>query len=42
MLFINLSALILVLALIIWSCKYIAILVENEKKEEISTKWKQG
>src|SRR5574344_881383 len=42
MLFIHLSALILVLALIIWSCKYIAILVENEKKEENSTKWKQG
>lgn len=42
LLFINLSALILVLALVIWSAKYLIILVENEKKEEINTKWKKN
>ncbi|RBQ28349.1 NnrS family protein [Aliarcobacter vitoriensis] len=37
--FIELSAILLVLALIIWSFKYITILVENEKKVENISKW---
>jgi len=38
--FIELSAILLVLVLIIWSFKYIAILLENEKKVENFSKWK--
>ena len=33
--FIELSAILLILALIIWSFKYVAILLENDKKPEI-------
>ncbi|MCT7481586.1 NnrS family protein [Aliarcobacter cryaerophilus] len=33
--FIELSAILLILALIIWSLKYVAILLENDKKPEI-------
>ncbi len=40
MLFINLSAFVLIVTLIIWSSKYIIILVENEKKVEEKAKWK--
>ena len=40
MLFIELSALFLIIALIIWSSKYLIILVENEKKVEEKAKWK--
>ncbi|MFV7789870.1 NnrS family protein [Aliarcobacter lanthieri] len=37
--FIELSAILLISALIIWSFKYITILVENEKKVEKVQKW---
>ncbi|AXK48526.1 beta-carotene 15,15'-monooxygenase [Aliarcobacter trophiarum LMG 25534] len=33
--FIELSAILLIVALIIWSCKYVAILLENDKKPEV-------
>ena len=33
--FIELSAILLIVALIIWSFKYVAILLENDKKPEI-------
>ncbi len=40
LLFIDVTSLLLVIFLIIWSSKYIVILVENEKKVEKSSKWK--
>ncbi|MDX4057575.1 NnrS family protein, partial [Aliarcobacter skirrowii] len=38
--FIELSAFLLIVALVIWSLKYITILVENEKKVEKKSNWK--
>ena len=40
MLFIDITALLLIMTLIIWSSKYVVILVENEKKVEEKQKWK--
>ncbi|WP_198305325.1 NnrS family protein [Arcobacter vandammei] len=40
MLLVDITALLLVVTLIIWSCKYVVILVENEKKLEEKPKWK--
>ena len=40
LLFIDVTSLLLVMFLIIWSSKYVVILVENEKKVEKSSKWK--
>ncbi len=40
LLFIDVTSLLLVIFLIIWSSKYVVILVENEKKVEKSSKWK--
>jgi len=38
--FIELSAILLVIVLIVWSCKYITILLENEKEVKKFSKWK--
>ena len=40
MLFIDITALLLIMTLIIWSSKYVVILLENEKKVEEKQKWK--
>lgn len=39
-LFIELSAILLLAILIIWSSKYLLILLENEKKANLQTKWR--
>lgn len=39
--FVELSAILLISALIVWSLKYITILVENDKKTEKSSGWKE-